>query len=260
MRRDSAGFDMLRDLSKVGLVVPCYNEAHRLPVQEFVGFCEQFPGVYLLFVNDGSADGTGALLQDLATRHAGRMGWLNLETNRGKAEAVRAGMNELLAKGNFRLIGYWDADLATPLTEIPRLVEAFDHQPALQLVCGSRVRRLGAAVDRLWYRHYLGRVFATCVSLILRLPVYDSQCGAKFMTASLGRKLFESPFISRWFFDVELFARTIQALGWETAQTSLFEVPVAAWHEKGGSRLRLADFLRAPWELLVIHRHYRLHR
>src|SRR5262245_38760666 len=96
------------------LVVPCYNEARRLPVQELERFARAEPGVDFVLVNDGSTDATLELLRGLAARLPGRFEVLDVQPNRGKAEAVRFGMQQALRAGP-AFAGYWDADLATPL-------------------------------------------------------------------------------------------------------------------------------------------------
>ena len=106
-------------------------------------------------------------------------------------------------------MGYWDADLATPLSTIPEFIEKFQSSRALVAVCGSRILRLGASIQRLVFRHYLGRVFSTVASNILNIPVYDTQCGAKLFRTEHAELIFSEHFISRWFFDVELFARAL---------------------------------------------------
>ena len=77
-------------MSKTTLVIPCYNEEHRLPVERYVAFAKQRPDVRLLFVNDGSRDNTSGLLHGMVRGAGlGNVGVLDLEKNVGKAEAVR---------------------------------------------------------------------------------------------------------------------------------------------------------------------------
>src|SRR5687768_15317394 len=106
------------------LVIPCYNEEHRLPVDELRRFRSEDARVEMLFVNDGSRDGTLRLLQSLAAEDPSRFSVLDLERNSGKAEAVRRG---ILAAMEHRpdFVGFWDADLATPLSELPSFLEIF---------------------------------------------------------------------------------------------------------------------------------------
>jgi glycosyltransferase involved in cell wall biosynthesis len=243
------------------IVVPCFNEAERLPVDAFEAFAAAHEGIGFCFVNDGSADGTSEVLRGLAERGGERMEALDLSPNGGKAEAVRAGVRHVLERvGDDAFVGYWDADLATPLEEIPRFLALADTRPGTDFVMGSRVRRLGARVERRLFRHYLGRVFATCSSAMLGLPVYDTQCGAKLIRTELAREIFEKPFLSRWFFDIELLARTILKRGRHEAMETIIEVPLERWSEVGESRVRPIHFLRAPLELLRIRNAYRIGR
>jgi dolichyl-phosphate beta-glucosyltransferase len=238
---------------KTVLVVPAYNEARRLDLRAYGQALREEPELQLLFVDDGSSDGTAARLGELVARHPDRIGVRREPANLGKAEAVRRGMLQAL-ESNAAIVGFWDADLATPLGELPALREPLERDPAVQVVLGSRVRLLGRRIERRAMRHYLGRVFATAVSLVLRAPVYDTQCGAKLFRAGAAlREALATPFQSRWIFDVELLAR----LGRRIPGGLLLgacEVPLRSWTEVGGSRLRWHAFLRAPVELLRIYR------
>jgi glycosyltransferase involved in cell wall biosynthesis len=249
---------MLPNGPQLGIVVPCWNEADRLPVTDFLEFSEESPQVGFVFVNDGSSDDTVRVLEDLARLRREQVLVINLPCNRGKGEAIRVGIMELLSWRCCALVGYWDADLATPLDEIPRFLEVLDKLPSVQFLCGSRIRRMGSVIERFWHRHYLGRCFATAASLVLRLPIYDTQCGAKIIRAELARSIVDQPFISKWFFDVELLARTVVILGHEGAMTAVFELPLNSWRDKGGSKRRLRHYLLAARDLLKIRQTYRL--
>ena len=152
-------------------------------------------------------------------------------------------------------IGFWDADLATPLSEIPRFIHiAADHD--YKVVTGLRLLRLGAGVRRKKLRHYLGRCFATAASVMLGLPVYDTQCGAKLYRTDVVPTLFSEKFITRWLFDVEILARYIVAYGRTAATNEIYEHPVFAWEDVAGSRLKFHDFFKAPMEMLKIKHKY----
>ncbi|HRD51005.1 MAG TPA: glycosyltransferase family 2 protein, partial [Flavobacteriales bacterium] len=220
---------------RIVLVMPCYNEAGRLPVQRIKDTLNAHPWLSLVLVDDGSTDGTAAVLGRLSESFPDRVQVLVLARNGGKGEAVRQGM--LMAAGLFpgtRYAGFFDADLATPLEEALHLREsAGSGHPAL--IMGSRVNLMGTTrIQRSSARHYIGRLFSTMVSEMLKLPVYDSQCGAKLVRMDRVQQLFGEPFLTRWLFDVELIWRVVNLVGRERAHMEIAEVPVRTWLEQGG--------------------------
>ena len=163
----------------------------------------------------------------------------------------------MLKTSEYQFVGFWDADLATPLTEIQRFIHKFKSNNELKAVCGSRILRLGSSIRRSVFRHYFGRIFATIVSEILNLPVYDTQCGAKIFLAEFTEFIFTEKFLSRWFFDVELFARSIEHFGRQNTIHGIFELPLSKWHDQGKSKVTWANVLQTPFELLRIYIFYR---
>ncbi len=230
------------------LVVPCYNEETRLDLEAFRAFAGQ---VRFLFVDDGSRDGTRRLLQ------SNGFDVLGLDRNVGKAEAVRRGIVEAMERGA-EVVGFWDADLATPLSELPQFIEVLNDRPVIEMVYGARVRLLGRAISRDERRHYFGRVGATLISKTLGLAVYDTQCGAKlFRVNDTMRDVFATPFLSRWIFDVEIIARFVRLRGRDAAARAIYELPLRVWKDVKGSKLRSTDFLRALRDLWRIRRAYK---
>jgi len=74
-----------------------------------------------------------------------------------------------------------DADLSTPLSEITRLLD-ITKTKSLDFVLGSRIKIIGSSIKRKAYRHFFGRIVATFIdSGILKLDIYDTQCGAKII-------------------------------------------------------------------------------
>jgi glycosyltransferase involved in cell wall biosynthesis len=224
-----------------------------------LAFVRRSDGVALLFVDDGSTDQTAARLAELSAQAPGRIGWLRLPTNQGKAGAVRAGV--LAAMDGARFVGFWDADLSTPLEEIPRFVAFLEARPALAAAIGARVQLLGSHITRSTARHYLGRVFATAASIALRLAVYDTQCGAKlFRVSPLVRTAFAQPFHTRWIFDVEVLARlgeASHATGGLPLEQLVVELPLDKWVNVGGSKLNPLAMVRAGLALTVVRGHAR---
>jgi len=239
--------------------VPCYNEAHRLPSEKFIEFVHEGRDIDFLFVNDGSTDNTLELLERLRRVCGPAVGVLDKRRNGGKAEAVRDGMVRAIELGRSGFVGFWDADLATPLSAISSLCQELIDEPRLQMVFGSRVRLLGRHVQRRAIRHYLGRVFATVVSLVLRLPIYDTQCGAKiFRVSPQLSQVLRRPFISRWVFDVEILARFIALNHGDThlLHDSIFEYPLERWEDVAGSKVKPGDFVLAFVDTFRIYSKY----
>lgn len=245
-----------RQGASICIIVPCFNEADRLDAPSFRQFALDNPHIHFLFVNDGSRDGTSHVLSGLSAEVPERIRALDLPRNSGKAEAIRTGANALAAWKAFDYAGFLDADLSAPLTVIAQLEEALATEPGYDLALGSRVALLGRTIRRNAARHYVGRVFATAVSLMLKLPVYDTQCGAKLFRARVIAEVFAEPFVTRWFFDVEMLFRLLRARGREQGARALVEVPLATWLEKPGTKLTTGDFVTTPIELYRIWRRY----
>ncbi len=243
---------ILNDTSKCCIIIPCYNEASRLDVEKFTTFASVRPAIHFLFVNDGSIDNTAVILDRLSSSGSS-FSFINLEINCGKAEAVRQGAKKAFTAG-FEFVGFLDADLSTPLSEIDLLVGKIIESDS-DIVMGCRLQRLGATIDRSNKRHYLGRVFATFASIILKMHVYDTQCGAKLFKSSQ-YYLFDRPFITQWLFDIEILARYRNFNGLDRSLNKISEVPLNEWKEVGGSKLKLKHLIKVPFELLKIHRQY----
>ncbi|MEQ8788470.1 MAG: glycosyltransferase [Pirellulaceae bacterium] len=235
-------------MSPATIVVPCYNEVERFDVARFREYVAQRRDVRFMLVNDGSSDETLSLLERLASSHPGNFDVLDLGRNQGKAEAVRQGMLAAWRDGA-DYVGFWDADLATPLEQIADFIRVLDQKPHLDAVFGSRILLPGRVIVRKEYRHWLGRLFNSVISRILSMPIYDTQCGAKmFRGTPEVRAVFEQPFTVNWIFDVEILARLIdgrRGSGSPRVYETVFEYPLDYWEDVAGSKLKPTDFLKA---------------
>ena len=239
----------IKNLKKC-IIIPCYNEEKRINADRFIAFAKVNPEIQICFVNDGSTDQTLRVLEE--SFRLPQFEVINLAKNRGKAEAVRQGV---LANLDAGVLGYFDADLSTPLEEFVRL--AAELKGDVQFVFGSRILTVSANIVRSSYRHYFGRIIATFISNILKLPIYDTQCGAKVFSSEIARTTFSEPFSSPWLFDVEIFARLIQKFGYTKVRDIIKEQPLLEWIEAGDSRITVMDMIKVPVHLLKIKLRYR---
>jgi dolichyl-phosphate beta-glucosyltransferase len=241
-------------MTKTTIVVPCHNEARRLDLNAFRGLAGRSPDVRVLFVNDGSSDETLTVLKRIVAEKPARFAVLDLVKNFGKAEAVRHGVLQA-ANERADFIGFWDADLATPLETIDRFVDVLQMRPELSLVMGVRLPLLGHAIHRRPVRGWLGAEFARIVSVAFGQRLQDTQCGAKlFRVTPETIAAFSQPFASRWIFDVELLARLQQLwrISGNSLRVNVYENPLDQWEDVAGSKLKRGDFFKAFRELAVI--------
>ena len=235
-------------MSRVIVVVPCYNEAQRLNTRKLVEFVQHESDVDLLLVDDGSHDATLEILQRLNAAYPDRFSFLHLPCNVGKAEAVRQGM-QLALESEPAYVGFWDADLATPLEEVIEFARVLDRRPEIDIAVGTRIQLLGHSIRRRLARHILGRAFARLAAIVLATPLHDTQCGAKlFRVTPELLDAISAPYLTRWIFEVELFAR-LQVfyradLGRQLCG-AIYEYPLNSWMEMSGSKLRPLDMPHA---------------
>lgn len=239
-------------MENITIIIPCYNEEKRLPVKDYYSFLLNYNGK-MVFVNDGSSDKTLKVLAYIKRDFPGKVSILHLRKNVGKSEAIRRGILERTTSLPNDIIGFMDADLSTPFDEVYYFMDAL-QKSHFKLIFGSRIARIGANIYRFHARHYFGRVVATAISIYLGIPIYDSQCGAKFFRADFAHQVFSEPFVSRWLFDVEIFKRILQS---DTKVDEVcYEMPLHTWIEKGGSKLTIHDVIKLPFEFYKIANYY----
>ena len=212
----------------LSVVIPAYNEAHRLPpflpsarAHLDASYGEDYE---VIVVDDGSDDGLCEILGPGA-RDWPQLRWLRHEQNRGKGAAVRTGV--LASQGE--LVLFADADGATPIEEQGKLAEAI--RGGADIAVGSRLVA-AAGVKRSRTRGLAGRLFAAVAGRLLRIPVRDTQCGFKMFRGDAARRLFSLAREPRYLFDLEVLALATR-LGYRIG-----EVPIR-WQEMPGGHLRL---------------------
>lgn len=234
----------------ITIIIPFYNEVERISLENFHHIFNTYLNYNFLLVDDGSSDNTISILEQFKSEFT-NVEVLKLDENRGKAEAIRAGV---LSLSDVDLVCYYDADLATPISELDKLIQFSVQNPNYKMIMGARIKLIGNGVQRSLKRHYFGRIFATIVSqFVLKVAVYDTQCGAKVIDYKIAKQIFDQPFVSKWLFDVELLKRLQKDYDLKEV---VKEIPLEKWREIGNSKIKFSDFLQLPFQLFKIYRKY----
>lgn len=221
----------------LSIVIPAFNESTRLPrtLARLREYLQRSPGEWeILVVDDGSADDTAAQAPGTGVR------LIRNDRNRGKGYSVRRGMRA--ARGERRLM--CDADLSTPIEELPRLAQRLDE--GYELAIASRAMA-GAKIEihQSHYRESMGRLFNVCVRAIALPALHDTQCGFKLFSAAAAEDIFSLARLDGFSFDVEaLFIA--RKRGYRIA-----EVPVV-WRNDSASRVRFGAGMLAFADLIRI--------
>jgi glycosyltransferase involved in cell wall biosynthesis len=213
---------------RLTIVIPAYNESSRLgaTLPRIIDYLANTRvESEVIVVDDGSADETATVAEGFAgTAAQVAIQVIRYEKNRGKGHAVRTGL--LAARANIVL--FTDADLSTPITETPRLIDPI-RSGECDLTFGSRaLDRSLIGVHQPWRREQGGRVFNLIVRIATALPFWDTQCGFKAFRMNVCRPLIEAAHIDRFGFDVELIYLA------HLAKLRLREIPVRWDHTAGG--------------------------
>lgn len=237
--------------SSISIVIPAYNEAARLgnslrTVLDYLN--AEWEGSELIVVDDGSSDETAKVAEE-SFAHADRVRTrlIRNQPNRGKGYVVRTG----LLTAQRPIVLFSDADLSTPITETPKLVDPI-QQGRCDLTFGSRaLDRSLIGIHQSWRREQGGRVFNLVVRFATGLPYWDTQCGFKAFRMSACRPIIEAATIDRFGFDVELLY-VAHLAGLRLQETAV------RWDHNDGSKVSvLRDSLRMFNEVQVIRRQAR---
>jgi dolichyl-phosphate beta-glucosyltransferase len=232
-----------RSAVDLSMVIPAYNEARRLPptLARLRDYLEAGPDTYeVLVVDDGSTDDTVSVAQAVA-REWPQLEVLTLPQNQGKGAAVREGM--LHARGALR--AFSDADLSTPIEELPRLRSHLGG--ACHVAIASRdAPGSDIQVHQPRWREFMGRTYNRILRLLVLPGIRDTQCGFKLFTSEAAEACFAPLETFRFGFDAEVLVRAHRR-GWEIA-----EVPVQ-WRHVEESRVGgIGDALRMLYDLVML--------
>jgi glycosyltransferase involved in cell wall biosynthesis len=237
------------------IIIPCFNEYTRINKTSYINFLNENKNCTIVFAEDGSTDDTLKVLKEIQDASKNNVHIHVLDRNKGKAEAIReAVLYSYENKLAFNKLAYIDADLSVSLEECLSISDAVTND--VFFAFGSRILKIDSYIKRRKFRHYTGRFIATIISTILKVPVYDTQCGCKIFSRSLANQVFHERFISKWLFDVEIFFRIINLYSIKDLQDKSREIPLKSWIDSANSKVKITYFFKMWYDIYSINRKY----
>ena len=220
----------------LSIIVPAYNEEHRLPYtleQIFSFLKEQSYTAEVLVVENGSKDRTFEIATGFAKRYPNL--YVFQEKQRGKGNAVRHGMRE--ARGE-----YWfmcDADLSMPIAELKKFLPPVLND--VDIAIASREVKGAVRYNEPYLRHLTGRVFNNLIRLLVLPGLQDTQCGFKCFRAQVAEDVFQYQTLTGWSFDVEILY-IAQQKGYQIS-----EIPIH-WYFSADTKISI---LKDSWQMFL---------
>ena len=258
--------DSVRPFSIVSLgnpdivVVPCYNEAKRFNPDMLAQAVEE-TSTHFLFANDGSTDkgATLNLLDDLKRKHPGRVDFISLEKNQGKAEAVRQGLLAALQRQP-KHAGFFDADGAVPFVQSRQMSDIFVQAKDASAVIAVRSNLAGHDIDRTAMKYLSQAIISNMANVLFSPKVQDTQCGAKMFDSVQLRQAIVEPFSVNWIFDIELLTRLSRLEDNKRNKRWLYEYPIPVWKEVGNSTRKPSSYAEALKDYFKLVKKYGIRR
>ncbi|MFC1690536.1 dolichyl-phosphate beta-glucosyltransferase [Nanoarchaeota archaeon] len=182
---------------EISIVIPAYNEEKRIgnSLKKILSYLKKNKFNFeIIVVDDGSTDNTIKIVKKINSN----IRIIKNNSNKGKGFSVRKG----ILSANKQLILFSDADLSTPIEELPRLIKAIEDD--YDLAIGSRAIT-GAKIEihQPFYREAIGRIFNKIVQTIATWGIKDTQCGFKLFKKKTAKEIFSRLTINNFGFDVE---------------------------------------------------------
>ena len=239
---------------ELAIVIPAYNESARFDFEklQILGQNGKFiTRIYI--VNDGSTDDFSIkVLNFINKNEENYVELLQMESNRGKSEALRHGCKIAVQNGH-KIITIADADFSSPPKEILGLAEILSLSD-LDIVLGSRIRQENNNIKSNIFRFIQGKFFSHMVQFFFSLNLKDTQCGYKaFRNTTALRDALETKFQDQWLFDIEIILR----MKTTSRELRYLEVPLKTWVHQEGSKIKMRHIFKTLISLITLWRNYR---
>ena len=239
---------------KILVIIPCYNEYERLKLKYFKQHLDSNKNHLFLFVDDGSSDGTIKKLNGLKIENPNQINVYALTKNKGKGRAIREAVINYCQYQNVDYVGFIDADLAIPLSQINKLYDSIKKSNK-KIAITSRNKVSGVIKYKenpSFFRKTLSKISNLVIRNLFSINVTDTQCGCKLFSKEIIKELYDKPFISSWLFDLEILLR-YNKLNFSPVQ----EVQLDRLNENSSSQFTKKDLFKLGIETIKIFFHYK---
>jgi len=232
---------------KISIIIPAYNEAATIKenvVETIVTFQDFGVDFEIILIDDGSTDGTGEQIQQLATNYKNIKTIRNMK-NFGKGRALKKGFR--FAKGDY--IIFLDADMDLHPGQIQTFFDIMRLDDA-DVVIGSK-RHPNSMVNYSFARKIISDIYFFLIKVFFGLPIRDTQTGLKLFKRKVLREVFPKIVIKAFAYDLEILVNARKS-GYAIA-----EAPVVLSPQRQFNRIKLRDLVRTGWDTAAIF--YRMH-
>ena len=188
-------------MNSITIIIPILNEKDRVQpcIEKLLSYCTEMKWDFrLLFVDDGSDDGTTEIVQSYSSTNP-HVKLLNLPKGLGKGGCIAQAILTQTLGDN---VVFMDVDLSADPSELQKLLPSLENY---DVVIGSRILREGLRrVDRPFYRSILSNSYSRLFRFLFRIPIYDPQCGFKVFRKDVTQRLFADITTFGFAFDTEL--------------------------------------------------------
>jgi dolichyl-phosphate beta-glucosyltransferase len=234
------------------IIIPAFNEENRIlknlnEINDYVAKNSLFDEIKTIVIDDGSTDKTKEAVEEwIKSKLVNGFSIVSYKPNKGKGYAVRDGF----LKADSELILYTDADGASPISEIEKLLPEIDK--GFTVVCGSRVlKNESVSVKMALKRRVIGLVFHMLLGLLKLNFIKDTQCGFKLFEANVAKKIAKAQKCFNFSFDIE-YLYLSRKMG-----CKINEVPINWYHVKGSKVNLVIDSIKMLVEVLKIRFYYK---
>jgi len=216
----------MEKMVRLSVIIPAYNEEKRIKrtLDAYCDFFDKKIDYEIWVIINGCRDNTLGVVREAAKRHK-RIKYVDIGKVGSKGGAVNHGFK--IAEGE--MIGFVDADMATPPGAFYELVEGIDEYDGI--IASRWIKGAKISKKQSFKRVFAGRAFNLIVNLFFNLGIRDTQCGAKLFRKEAVKKVCKELGITKWAFDVDLLYQM------KRAGYNIKEIPTE-WNEPGGSHLK----------------------